>query len=73
MLKQKRWDIIHSFERKQKESFLNTLTTSESLKILSGLYRFIQKISDRKYYRRLDIRKIQVLSKVHSMFMKVKL
>ena len=67
------WDILHAFERRQKELFLKKLTTNESLKILDGLYRFTQKIGDREYYKKLDIRKIQALSKVHSMFMKVSL
>lgn len=59
---QRRWDILHKFELKQKESFLKKLTTNESLKILDELYRFIQKISDKKYYKKLNMKRIQILS-----------
>jgi len=62
MMLQRRWDILHKFELKQKESFLKKLTTNESLKILDELYRFIQKISDKKYYKKLNMKRIQILS-----------
>lgn len=71
MILQRRWDILHKFELKQKESFLKKLTINESLKILNELYRFTQKIGDKEYCRKLNMERIQILSKVHFMFMKV--
>lgn len=73
MLTNKRWEILHNFERKQKELFLKKLTINESLKILSDLYQFAQKVGDRTDYKKMDLRKIQTLSKVHFMFMRVNL
>ncbi len=71
MILQRRWDILHKFELKQKELFLKKLTTKESLKILGELYRFVQKVGNKRYYKKLSIERIQILSEVHSMFMKV--
>lgn len=70
-LKQRRWEILHNFEHKQRELFLKNLTINEGIKIFSDLYQFAQKIGDKVYYKNLDLKKVNALSKVHSMFMNV--
>ena len=67
----KRWNTLHDFEHKQKELFLKKLTMNESLNIFQNLYQFSQTINCRRYYNKLGFKKINTLSKVHFMFMKV--
>jgi hypothetical protein len=69
---QRKWKALVDFEKKQKRTFLKNLTVSDSLKIFLSLYQFAQKISDKAYHRKLDLEKIQNISKVHSMFMRLK-
>ncbi len=73
MLKQRSWHILHEFERRQKKLFLKKLTKNESLRIIRGLYEFAQEIGVRTAHKRLDLRKIRALSKIHSIFLKVNL
>ena len=73
MIEQRSWHILHDFERRQKELFLKKLTKNESLRILSGLYEFAQKLGVRTDYKKLDLRKIRALSKIHFIFLKVNL
>lgn len=65
------WKKLGNFERKYKEMFLKRLTKNEGLEMLNNLYKFVQEIGHRKDYKKLDLQKIQTLSKVHSIFMKV--
>lgn len=71
-MKNRRWDILGNFEYKHKKQFLKKLTFKECTKIFTNLYHFFQKIIPKKDYQKINLRKIQTLSKVHSMFMKVK-
>lgn len=71
MLEQRRWDIVHRFEHKLRESTLKSLTPAKSLKIFNDLYQFGQKI-DKAFYKRFEPENVQALAKVHSIFMKVK-
>ncbi|OGX23227.1 MAG: hypothetical protein A3K54_01155 [Omnitrophica WOR_2 bacterium RBG_13_44_8] len=70
MLDQRRWDIFHSFELRQKKLFLKNLNTKESQRIFAGLYQFTQRIN--KGYKQLYLKNIQNLVRVHLIFMKVK-
>lgn len=71
-MKNRHWDILGNFEYKHKKQFLKKLTFKESIKIFTNLYQFFQKIVPKEDYQKINLRKIQTLSKVHSMFMKVK-
>jgi hypothetical protein len=73
MLRQRRWEILHKFENKHKKIFLKKLSVGKSLEIFKNLYLFAQEVDDRADHRKLDLRKIHTLSKVHFMFMKVNL
>lgn len=70
MLRQRRWDILHSFETRQKKLFLKNLKIKDGQRIFRGLYQFAQSIN--KGYRQPDLKNIQNLVKAHLMFMKVK-
>ena len=65
------WEILKNFEYKYKERFLSHITKKESLEIFKNLYLFAQKIVGKNYFKRLSPQ-IRILTKVHSMFMKVK-
>jgi hypothetical protein len=68
----RRWDILSDFECRQKAASFKKLTIKESLCDLENLYRFAQEVTDKKYYRKINLERIQALSKAHSLFMKVK-
>lgn len=71
MLSQRRWNILHKFELKQRELFLNRLTIEEGLEIFKELYQFTQKI-DKNSYKKFGLRNSLVLAKTHLLFMGVK-
>lgn len=69
---ERRWDILENFENKYKEKFLRNLTEEKSLEILKYLYLFAQEILDKRYFKKPNQKKIRILTKIHSMFNKVK-
>lgn len=70
VLKQRRWDILHSFELRHKKIFLKKLTTNKSLGIFKNLYLFAKKIN-KTDYKQLEAGNTGTLAEVHSIFMKV--
>lgn len=70
-MKERRWDILHKFEEKQRELRLKKMTVAESFRILKELHQFAQGIYTHEDYRKINMDKIQILSKVHFMFQKV--
>ncbi len=70
---QKCWDIFHKFERKHQELFLKKLSLNKGFSILKDLYRFSQNITDQTAFRKLNLAKVQILSRIHFMFNKINL
>ena len=66
------WDILKDFENKYKKDFLNSLTQEKSLEIFKNLYLLVQETVGKNYFKKLNSQRIQVLTKVHSIFMRVK-
>lgn len=66
------WRKIGDFEKKQRRDFLKKLTAKGSFKIFKDLYAFSYNILGKKQLEKMDEDKIQLLSRVHSMFNKVK-
>ena len=62
---------MRDFKHQQKRPFLKKLTINDSLKILNELYEFAYKVRPRISYVGLNLKKIKILHKVHSMLSKV--
>ncbi len=70
-MKQRRWDIVHTFEEKENSSFLRKLSIQKSFKIMESLYQAMLSIKKKSDIVALNPERIRVLSKVHSIFNKV--
>ena len=71
LTRKRKWAILHRFEQKQKKLLLSKLTVMDSFKILGELYQFAQKLDNGGNYNNLNIKRVQVLARVHSIFQKV--
>ena len=66
-----RWGMVHFFESIHKRRFLSKLTKSESLRIFRDLCQFISKTSRRDYSKKIDMFKIQALSRRRELLRKI--
>lgn len=71
-MKRSRWDIYDKFEKEQKKRFLKALSGKKSIALLGELYDFAARLSGASKFDILERNKIDILTKVHLIFNKVK-
>ncbi len=69
----RRWDIVHKFETEYNRKVFKNLSPRDSFKVFLNLYEFAHKVRSREDIRRIDADKIKNLSKIHSIFNKIKI
>jgi hypothetical protein len=72
-MKERNWNLLHNWEKKNKADFLSKLTIKGSLKILQELHELFQSETSKKEMLKLNSLKVHTLSKIHFAFGKVKI
>jgi len=72
MTREKKWKLYHKFEEKNKEHFLRRISERDGFSILKELHSFSSNIGSHINFKKIDKTKIKTLTKVHSLFNKVK-
>jgi len=72
MTREKKWKLYHKFEEKNKKHFLRRISTGEGFNILKELHNFARRLGNRTSFKKIDKTKIITLTRVHSLFNKVK-
>ena len=67
-----RLNIYNEFEKKQKRYFLKNLSEKEGIALLRELYSFAARLPNKPRFDILDMKRIEILTKVHLLFNKVK-
>ena len=70
--RERRWRRYHGFEAKNRFRRLRNLSVRDSFEALKELYYFISPPTDIRNIKKMSMLKIEVLSRVHSMFNKVR-
>jgi hypothetical protein len=66
------WQLIHRFEIKDRTALFKKLSPQDTFNIFSGLCEFGYKLAGRAYFNQLDADRINNLSRIRSIFNKVK-
>lgn len=69
---ERRWNLAYRYEMAGKKRFLRKLSEQNGFRILQELHKFAYNSKARSTFNILDKDKINTLSKVHSIFGKVK-
>lgn len=70
--RKRQWNIYHRLEEKGKVLSLKRLSEAGGIEVLNGLFKFMDNPGLRQGLRKLGIARIKTLSRVHSLFGRVK-